>query len=113
MALGQYARAFHKEFESGLNSKMAIGTYVGNSLDTVSGPGRAFFSRHSALPVPPTSPQDSMTLSRTPYANLDRVFVKNTFFFIEPTIGGRDPLAPPILYLVVGYSPTRKTYVYT
>ena len=29
-----YGRAFHKDSESSLNSKMAIGTYVGNSQNT-------------------------------------------------------------------------------
>ena len=32
--IGSYESAFHKDFESGLNSKMAIGTNVGNSQNT-------------------------------------------------------------------------------
>ena len=37
MVLGQtfsYARAFHKDFESGLNSKITISTYFRNSQNT-------------------------------------------------------------------------------
>ena len=30
-----YARAFHKDSESGLNSKMAIGTYAHNNIATL------------------------------------------------------------------------------
>ena len=32
--ISSYARAFEKDSESDLNSKMAIGTYVGNSQNT-------------------------------------------------------------------------------